>query len=69
MAFAGATDKIDGKEYPTDEMEPWRDVFDVVEELPDPKFEIPFDDEAVFAGTLQPWDHDCFRVTNVRPPS
>ena len=36
--------------YPTDEEEPWFDVFDVVGELPNPKFEIPFDQEAVFTG-------------------
>src|SRR5580704_7515261 len=29
--------------YPTDEAEPWWDVFDVIEELPGSKFEIPFD--------------------------
>ena len=27
-------------------------MFDVVEELPNPKFEIPFDLEAVFKGDL-----------------
>jgi uncharacterized protein (DUF433 family) len=50
--------------YPTDEEEPSLDVFDVVEELPNPKFEIPFDDEAVFTGnrddlyefTKEMWD-------------
>lgn len=31
--------------YPTDEVEPWWDVFDAVEELSNPKFEIPFNDE------------------------
>jgi uncharacterized protein (DUF433 family) len=36
--------------YPTDETEPWWDVFDVVEPLSDCRFEIPFDEEAVFAG-------------------
>jgi uncharacterized protein (DUF433 family) len=36
--------------YPTDELEPWWDVFDVVEELPACKFEIPFDLEATFCG-------------------
>ncbi|MEO8660886.1 MAG: alpha/beta hydrolase [Bryobacteraceae bacterium] len=36
--------------YPTDEDEPWWDIFFVVEELPGSKFEIPFDDEAVFPG-------------------
>jgi uncharacterized protein (DUF433 family) len=36
--------------YPTDELEPWWDVFDVVTELPNPKFEIPFDEETVFTG-------------------
>jgi len=41
---------IETIKYPTDETEPWWDVFDVVEELPWPKFEIPFDHEAVFAG-------------------
>ena len=36
--------------YPTDSFEPWWDVFDVVEELSDPRFEIPFDADAVFDG-------------------
>jgi uncharacterized protein (DUF433 family) len=36
--------------YPTDEEEPWWDVYDVVDELTCPKFEIPFDREATFAG-------------------
>jgi uncharacterized protein (DUF433 family) len=36
--------------FPTDVEEAWWDVFDVVEELPNPKFEIPFDKEAVFRG-------------------
>ena len=36
--------------YPTDEGEPWWDVFDVVEELPQCRFEIPFDADAVFTG-------------------
>ena len=36
--------------YPADAEEPWWDVFDVVEELPNPKFEIPFDKGAVFSG-------------------
>lgn len=36
--------------YPADETEPWWDVFDVVEELPNCKFEILFDADAVFAG-------------------
>jgi hypothetical protein len=43
--------------YPSDEKIPRLDVFDVVEELPDPKFEIPFDADpfqrkAVFTGNL-----------------
>jgi uncharacterized protein (DUF433 family) len=41
---------IETIKYPTDEEEPWWDVFDVVEELPDPKFEIPFDNSAEFQG-------------------
>jgi len=41
---------IETIKYPTDEAEPWFDVFDVVEELPDPRFEIPFEQEAVFTG-------------------
>jgi len=41
---------IETIKYPTDEVEPWWDVFDVVEELPNPKFEIPFDDDAEFQG-------------------
>ena len=36
--------------YPTDESEPWWDVFDVAVELPDCKIDIPFDDGAAFAG-------------------
>lgn len=36
--------------YPTDADEPWWDVFDVVEELPNCRFKIPFDEEAVFCG-------------------
>ncbi len=36
--------------YPTDEREAWWDVFDVVEELPNPKFEISFDHDATFFG-------------------
>ncbi len=38
--------------YPTDEDEPWWDIFFVVEDLPNPKFEIPFDAEAAFTGNL-----------------
>ena len=41
---------IETIKYPTDEREPWWDVFDVVEELPNPKFEIPFDHEATFSS-------------------
>jgi uncharacterized protein (DUF433 family) len=41
---------IETIKYPTDETHPWWDVFDVVEELPDPKFEIPFDNQAEFRG-------------------
>jgi uncharacterized protein (DUF433 family) len=41
---------IETIKYPTDELEPWWDVFDVVEELLDPKLEIPFDHNAVFGG-------------------
>jgi uncharacterized protein (DUF433 family) len=41
---------IETIKYPTDEEEPWWDVFDVVEELPNPKFEIPFDGRAKFQG-------------------
>lgn len=36
--------------YPTDETEPWWDVFDVAEELAGCKFDIPFDREAQFQG-------------------
>jgi uncharacterized protein (DUF433 family) len=36
--------------YPTVESEPYWDVFDVVEELPNPKFEIPFVSDAAFSG-------------------
>jgi hypothetical protein len=42
--------------YPTDEEEAWWDVFDVVEELPNPKFDIPFDHEAGFTGNR----HDLY---------
>jgi uncharacterized protein (DUF433 family) len=41
---------IETSKYPTDVVEPWWDVFDVVEELPGCRFEIPFDAEAAFAG-------------------
>ncbi len=41
---------IETIKYPTDETEPWWDVFDVVEELSSPRFEIPFDVEATFCG-------------------
>lgn len=41
---------IETIKYPTDEEELWWDVFDVIEELPNPKFEIPFDEEASFKG-------------------
>lgn len=36
---------IDKLCYPTDEAEPWWDTFHPIEEIPNPKFEIPFDDE------------------------
>lgn len=36
--------------YPTDQEEPWWDIFFVVEELPGCKFEIPFDLEAALSG-------------------
>jgi uncharacterized protein (DUF433 family) len=36
--------------YPTDENEPWWDIFFVVEELQSSKFEIPFDLDAAFDG-------------------
>ncbi len=42
---------IETIKYPTDQSEPWWDVFDVVEELPNPKFDIPFDMEASFVGS------------------
>jgi hypothetical protein len=41
---------IETIKYPTDATEAWWDVFDVVEELPNPKFDIPFDSEAKVAG-------------------
>jgi hypothetical protein len=41
---------IETIKYPTDEEEPWWDVFFVVEELEAVKFEIPFDDNATFEG-------------------
>ena len=44
---------IETIKYPTDETEPWWDVFDVVEELPKPKFEIPFSRDATFSGHRQ----------------
>ena len=50
---------IDTIKYPTDELEPWWDVFDVVEELPNPKIEIPFDGDAIFDGN--PGDFDEFK--------
>jgi hypothetical protein len=36
--------------YPTDETEVWFDGFNVVEQLPSPKLEIPFDKQAEFRG-------------------
>jgi hypothetical protein len=42
---------IETIKYPTDEMEPWWDVFDIAEELPNPKVETPFDENAEFGGT------------------
>ena len=39
--------------HPTDEEELWWDVFDVVEEIPNPKFEIPFDQAATFTGNRE----------------
>jgi uncharacterized protein (DUF433 family) len=50
---------IDTIKYPTDELEPWWDVFDVVEELPNPKVEIPFDGDPIFDGN--PDDLDEFK--------
>lgn len=41
---------IETIKYPTDEAEPWWDVFDVVEELPEPNFEIPFSQDVTFTG-------------------
>ena len=41
---------LDTIHYPADEPNFGLDVFDVVEELPDPKFEIPFERGAVFSG-------------------
>jgi uncharacterized protein (DUF433 family) len=41
---------IDTLRYPTDEDEPWWDTFNVVEEVPYPPVEIPFDEEAEFHG-------------------
>jgi uncharacterized protein (DUF433 family) len=41
---------IETIKYPTDEQQPWWDTFDVVEELQNQKFEIPFDLEAEFTG-------------------
>jgi uncharacterized protein (DUF433 family) len=41
---------IETIKYPTGEQEPWWDVFDVVEELPNCRFEIPFDADALFSG-------------------
>ena len=45
-----ATTVVETIKYPTDEQEPYCDVFDVVAELVNSKFEIPFDMEASFAG-------------------
>jgi len=41
---------IETIKYPTDETDWFLDVFDVVQELPNPKFEIPFDENAEFQG-------------------
>jgi uncharacterized protein (DUF433 family) len=51
---------IETIKYPTDEREPWWDVFDVVEEVPNPRFEIPFDHEAAFFGNRNDLcEYDC----------
>jgi uncharacterized protein (DUF433 family) len=44
---------IETIKYPTDVVEPWWDVFDVVDELPGRRFEIPFDAEAAFTGNRE----------------
>ena len=46
----GADAGVNLTSNPSDELEPWWDVFDVVEELASCKFEIPFDLEAAFCG-------------------
>ena len=59
---------IDTIKYPTDELEPWWDVFDVVEELLNPKFEIPFDREAVFCGNPDDlYEYDVEMWSRPRP--
>ena len=42
--------------YPTDETEPWWDVFAVIEELSNPKVDIPFDTGATFTGNRDDLD-------------
>jgi hypothetical protein len=51
---------IETIKYPTDENEPWWDVFCVVEALPKPRCEIPFDHDAPFGG--DPADLDEFHA-------
>jgi hypothetical protein len=51
---------IETIKYPTDEDEPWWDVFFVAEELEATKFEIPFDPHATFQG--DPSDLDEFQA-------
>ena len=50
---------IETIKYPTDEEEPWWDVFFVGEVLEAAKFEIPFDHDAAFEG--DPSDLDAFQ--------
>lgn len=57
---------IETIKYPTDDEEQWWDVFDVVEELPNPRFEIPFDRQAGFDGN--PADLTEFNVEMWKRP-
>jgi uncharacterized protein (DUF433 family) len=55
---------IERIKYPTDEAEPWWDVFNPVEELTNPKSDIPLDKSAEFKGNpddLTEFDEEMWR--------
>ena len=62
---------IETIKYPTDETEPWWDVFAVIEELPNPEFDIPFDTGATFTGNrddLNEYAAEMWSRTSVSRP-